>query len=64
MYFADLTFPGFVLYYNQKEEREEIKMTETCVCKNCTARETCPFYDVEEESDECVYEVLAEAAKK
>ena len=39
-------------------------MTETCVCKNCTARKTCPFYDLEEESDECVYEVLAEYAGK
>ena len=39
-------------------------MTETCVCKNCTERKTCPFYDVEEESDVCVYEVLAAAAKK
>jgi len=38
-------------------------MNETYICKNCTARETCPFYDYEEESDECVYEVLAEAAK-
>lgn len=38
-------------------------MTETCVCKNCAERETCPFYDVEEESDECVYEALAAAAK-
>ena len=53
-----------MLYYNQKKEREEIKMTETYVCKNCTARETCPFYDYEEESDECVYEVLAAAVKK
>ena len=35
----------------------------TCVCKNCAAGKTCPFYDPEEESDECVYEVLAEAAK-
>jgi len=34
-------------------------MTETCICKNCTARETCPYYDLEEENDECVYEVLA-----
>lgn len=48
---------------HRKNEREEIKMTETCVCKNCTAREACPFYDPEEESDECVYEVLAAAAK-
>ena len=38
-------------------------MTEICVCKSCMERETCPFYDAEEESDECVYEVLAAAAK-
>lgn len=37
-------------------------MTETCVCLNCKERETCPFYDYEEESEECVYEVLANAA--
>ena len=38
-------------------------MTDTCVCKTCPIRETCAFYDYEEESDECVYEVLAAAAK-
>ena len=38
-------------------------MTETCVCKNCTAREACPFYDPKEESNECVYKVLAATAK-
>jgi hypothetical protein len=30
-------------------------------CNKCPARKTCPFYDAE--SDECVYEVLAEAAQ-
>lgn len=31
-------------------------------CNNCSAKNTCPFY--EKDADECVYEVLAEAAKK
>lgn len=31
-------------------------------CNNCSAKNTCPFY--EKDTDECVYEVLAEAAKK
>lgn len=31
-------------------------------CNNCSAKENCPFY--EEDADECVYEVLAEAAKR
>lgn len=34
-----------------------------CVCANCTAKDNCPFYDYEGESEECVYEVLAETAK-
>ena len=31
-------------------------------CDTCAAKETCPFYEVG--ADECVYEVLAGAAKK
>lgn len=31
-------------------------------CNNCSAKKNCPFY--EEDADECVYEVLAEAAKR
>ena len=34
----------------------------TNCCDTCTAKEKCPFYEAG--ADECVYEVLAEAAKK
>ena len=40
MQFANLTFPGFVVYYNQKEKEKEIlKMTTYYV----TLEMTCPF---------------------
>lgn len=32
------------------------------MCNNCSAKETCPFY--ENDAEECVYEILASAANK
>lgn len=48
---------ALMMMYSETAEEQE----ETC-CDTCAAKSTCAFY--EKGADECVYEVLAEYAKK
>ena len=45
------------LAFNEVLEEAEVASP----CNKCTAKDTCAFY--EKDADECVYDILAEAAK-